>query len=46
MASSGGGGGPVRGCAREKKISWTRGARVSKQGHSVAAEHVLKLREA
>jgi hypothetical protein len=33
-----GGGGPARSCAREKKVRWASGARVSKQGHRATAE--------
>jgi hypothetical protein len=45
-ATRGCGGGPARGCAREGKMLWTRGARVSKEDHRAAAEHVLRLGEA
>jgi hypothetical protein len=45
-ATRGCGGGPARGCAREEKMMWTRGARVSKEDHRAAAEHVLRLGEA
>jgi hypothetical protein len=39
-------GGPARGCAREEKMLWTRGARVSKEDHRATAEHVLRPGEA
>jgi hypothetical protein len=37
-----GGGGPARSCAREKKVLWASGARVSKDDHRVAAEQDLR----
>jgi hypothetical protein len=36
----------VRGYAREGKMLWTRGARVSKEDRRATAEHVLRPREA
>jgi hypothetical protein len=45
-AARGRGGGPARGYAREEKMLWTRGARVSKEDHRATAEHVLRPGEA
>jgi hypothetical protein len=40
------GGGPARGYAREGKMLWTKGARLSKEDRRATAEHVLRPREA
>jgi hypothetical protein len=45
-ATSGCGGGPARDCVREEEMLWTRGARVSNEGHGAAAEHALRPGEA
>jgi hypothetical protein len=44
-ATRGCGGGPARSCARGEEMPWNRGARVSKEDHRAAAEHVLRLGE-
>jgi hypothetical protein len=45
-ATRGSSGGPARGCTREEKMLWIRGARVSKEDHRATAEHVLRPGEA
>jgi hypothetical protein len=45
-AARGCSGGPARSCARGEAMPWNRGARVSKEDHRAAAEHVLRPGEA
>jgi hypothetical protein len=45
-AARGCGEGPARSCARGEEMPWNRGARVSKEDHRAAAEHVLRSGEA
>jgi hypothetical protein len=40
-----GGDGSARNCAREKKVLWASGARVSRDDHRVAAEQDLRSEE-
>jgi hypothetical protein len=41
---SGGGGAPVRGCARERRIRWKRSAATSRQDHRAVIVRVLRPR--
>jgi hypothetical protein len=46
MSAKGCGGGLARSYARGEEMPWNRGARVSKEDHRAATEHVLRPREA